>query len=272
LIIEFILKIKMSLALVKKNYEHYLTINTEIQLFNKEEYHFHIVYLINCLINPNYMDWLFHQISLVTYMNSPIYIIATISKDNETEFKEKVHTLFPNVCIEIECYYENEFEYRGIKKVWELGQIHNKRNDIILYFHSKHITRSEWYYYVSKHDYIAVLKEMDKVKEIFTIFPSIDKVGWMSGGNGWIWINFWYARGSYISRVEKPLKTEQRFYYEDWLGRKVKPGEELICDFERPRDFYENTLSNCYGFSSDKTTYGNIGSYFCSERQTYFTI
>ena len=69
------------------------------------------------------MDWLFHQISLVTYMNSPIYIIATISKDNETEFKEKVHTLFPNVCIEIECYYENEFEYRGISRKRTVNKI-----------------------------------------------------------------------------------------------------------------------------------------------------
>ena len=66
------------------------------------------------------------------------------------------------------------------------------------------------------------------------------------GGNGWIWYNFWYARGSYIKYVERPIKTYRRHYYEDWLGRKVKNENYIICDNERSYIFYENTLNTCY--------------------------
>jgi len=61
---------------------------------------------------------------------------------------------------------------------------------------------------VIKNDhYNIILKDIELIKEIFTIFPIIDKIGYCSGGIGWIWYNFWYVRGSYINKVEMPIKT-----------------------------------------------------------------
>jgi hypothetical protein len=253
-------------TLVKKNYEHYVNknINLDINLDKNLDknldikYNIYVVYFINCMVNNNYMEWLINQINLVKDFGE-IYIVATLYKNNEEKFRKDVLALFPKVGIE--CYYENEHEYRGILKVWELGRKFNNSNDIILYFHSKGVTRHRNYASTKDADYNIVLQDINKIKEIFTIFPSIDKVGFYSGGCGWLWVNFWYARGSYIYQVEKPLKTQRRHYYEDWLGRKVKPGDEL-CNTERDNTtYYENTLKNCYGFYTNKDNISNIGSY-----------
>jgi hypothetical protein len=201
------------MKLVKKVYDHYINIDTPINNINIEKYNLYTVYLINCLINNNYFDWLLNQINLIKDFGSTIYIIAIISKLNENLFKKKVLNFFPNV--NIICYSENEYEYRGILHVWNLGKIHNKKNDIILYFHSKGLTYHQSYDSNKNDNYNIILKDINKIKEIFTIFSKIDKVGFSSGGNGWIWYNFWYARGSYINQVEKPIKTNRRHYYED---------------------------------------------------------
>jgi len=249
--------------LIKKKYEHYVNIETRITLQDSEDYNLYIVYFINCMTNHNYMLWLINQIDLVKDFGGTIYIISTISEELETQFRINVTNFFPNV--NIECYYENEYEYRGILKVWELGQVYNKKNDIILYFHSKGITHHQIYESVENDNHNIILKDINKIKEIFSIFPDIDKVGYSSGGIGWIWYNFWYARGIYINRLEKPIKTERRHYYEDWLARKVESGDEF-CEIERSTEtYYKNTLKNCYGFFTDQSNIANIGNYFCTE-------
>jgi hypothetical protein len=247
------------MIVIKKEYEHYINIDYEINLNNGMNFNIHIVYFINCLVNDNYFDWLYNQLKLVINMNGTIYVIATIDPCKEESFKSNVTLFFPNIIII--CYYENEFEYRGIHKVWELGQIHNKPNDIILYFHSKGLTHHNCYQQNKYDEYNIILYDINKIKEIFSIFPKIDKIGYSSGGNGWIWYNFWYARGSYIFSVEEPIKTTRRHYYEDWLGRKVDINDKY-CETERPFTHYKNTLDTCYGFHTDKSIIANIGSCF----------
>ena len=257
--------------LVKKNYTHYVNvdINMQIDIDRVENYNLYIVYFINCLVNTNYMDWLVNQLNLVKDFGGTIYIVSTIVQSDEITFRQNVNKLFSNV--NIECHYENEFEYRGILKVWELGQIHNNANDIILYFHSKGVTHNKSYKDNAKDSYNIILKDINRIKEIFTIFPQIDKIGYSSGGCGWIWYNFWYVRGSYINQVERPIKIDRRHYYEDWLARKVDINDK-ICENERPFSHYKNSLINCYGFYTHKNIIGNIGSYFDSNNNKYYTI
>ena len=259
------------IKLIKHKYIHYIDDNVEVCLDNCEEqnYNIHIVYFISCVCNKNWFSWLFNQINLVTYMNATIYIVATIEEYNQVAFREIILKHFPNVIIE--CYYENEFEYRGIKKVWELGQIHNNKNDILLYFHSKGITHNPWYKFNKEDNYNIILKDIELIKEIFKIFPKIDKIGYSSGGAGWIWYNFWYVRGSYISQVERPVKTTRRHYYEDYIARKVADCDKY-CLEERPFSFYENTLNTCYNFYTDKINIKNIGSYYNPNVDKYFDI
>jgi len=203
-------------------------------------------------------------------MNATIYIISTIQKSDEDLFRKTILEDFPNVIIE--CYYENEHEYRGIKKIWELGQIYNNRNDILLYFHSKGVTRHNSYESNENYKYNIILKDIELIKEIFTIFPKIDKIGYSCGGIGWIWYNFWYVRGSYINKVEHPIKTDRRHYYEDYISRKVNSHNDIYCLNERPFSYYENTINNCYNIYTDKKHIKNIGSYFCPNDNNYYDI
>ena len=225
---------------IVKNYTHHVLDSVNVDLQSVQNYNLHVVYFINGLVNNNYIDWLRNQLLLVQY-NCPIYVVACIYSSDENNFRESIKKLFPSWNIHIECYYTNEHEYRGILKVWELGQIHNATNDIILYFHSKGITHSHNYDVHKNDNYNIILKDIDKIKEIFTIFPTIDKVGYSSSHVGWIWYNFWFVRGSYVYMVEKPIKTERRHYYEDWLCRKVDESDKTP-DNERSISYYKNTL------------------------------
>ena len=60
----------------------------------------------------------------------------------------------------------------------------------------------------------------DVLEKIFRLH-SINKIGILTGGNGWSWFNFWIARSSYLSKLEKPKMTKYACYYEDWLGRSI---------------------------------------------------
>jgi hypothetical protein len=265
---------------IKHKYTHYLNIPTHVSPYKEIPYHFHIVYYINCQINPNYFDWLMNQIGMVWnnggFAAATIYIIATISKEKQEEFIRDTLSLFPGVIIE--CHIENEYEYRPILKVWELGQIHNESTNIFLYFHSKGISHDTSYksntYVGSTHDYTNIIRELDRVKEVFTLFPKIDKVGYFAGGCGWIWFNFWYARGSYIHLLERPIRTERRHYYEDWLARIVESSDDQICANERcNRIYYKNTLDSCYGFYADEIAgVANIGNYYCPEKEAFYPV
>jgi hypothetical protein len=254
------------MKIIKKKYTHYVSDSVEVDLTTEEKYNVFVVYFINGLTNSNYLDWLYNQLPLVDY-SCPIYIVACIEKSQETFFRQSTTMLFPKLKLHIECYYTNEYEYRGILKVWELAQQHNKRTDIILYLHSKGVTRHKNYTINKDDKYNVILKNIDKIKEIFTIFPIIDKIGYSCSHEGWIWYNFWFVRGSYAFRVEKPIKTERRHYYEDWLTRKVDDKENHKK--ERPLSFYKNNMHSCYGFHTDKKTILNIGSWFDVLTYTY---
>jgi hypothetical protein len=258
--------------IVSKKYIHSITNecnDIEIDLIqNQKEYNIYIVYYINCLCNENYLDWLNNQIKIVEPLNSKIYIIATLNKNDEQGFLNHCYKNFNNC--EVECNYENNHEYPGILKAWILGQTYNKTNDIILYFHSKGITHNQ--HYVPNENLCSMLKDIDKIKEIFTIFPKIDKIGMNSGGIGWIWYNFWYARGSYINKVEKPIKTSRRHYYEDWISRKIINDNYVYTndDVEKSLNCYDNTLHSCYSLYTNNSTIANIGTYFCPNTGRFY--
>ena len=150
--------------------------------------------------------------------------------------------------------------------------MHRTKNDIFLYFHSKGLTRNNCYSQNKNDNYNVILQDQNKIKEIFDLFPQIDKVGYLFGGIGWIWFNFWFARGSYLCGVERPIKTGRRHYYEDWLGRQLKEGGDMFPEIETGIDNYIKNINNCYGFETDKLNYGNIWWYFNSENNNIYKI
>lgn len=266
------------MILVEKKYKHYINdkVDIKVKLDRVEPYNIYIVYYINCLINENYFDWIYNHMKIVEPYGGTIFIIATISPENENSLRTKCLEHFPNITVQ--CNYINEYEYPGILKVWELGQQYRNRNDIILYFHSKGISHNINYnpsVNIHKTDIDnanIVISDIDRIKEIFNIFPTIKKIGYFAGGNGWIWYNFWWVRGNYVSKLEKPIKTNRRHYYEDWLGRRVPDNQPNIVYNDRPISFYKNTLHICYGIYTDCKKYGNIGSFWCPGAGKMFEI
>lgn len=260
-----------------------------------KQYNLYIVYYICCLINDNYFDWIKHQLPIVInqinnkniiQLNKSIFhIIVTIEKTKQNEFINKLYKLFPKQKFLVEFFTENIAEYEGINKVWELGQKHNKKNDIILYYHSKGMSWSKSYNNVDPQiahwNLESVIKDIKKPFQIFDKFLKIDKIGINCAKGGWVWGNFWYVRGSYINSLEKPIKTERRWYYEDWLGRVVANKKNIITDpdgNERPFcshssnnclfNFYKNISQNCYNlYTYDNLP--NIGYYWVPEIDKY---
>jgi hypothetical protein len=257
------------MKIVKKRYEHKLSDNIETPYdVNCEVVHYnlYIVYYVNCMINPNYFTWIENQLQFVVPYGGKIYLMCTIEEYNEVELKNKVHIRFPDADITIICNSINEYEYPGINKVWELSQEHNKSTDVIMYFHSKGITRCQTYNEsinllrgFHSHNCEEIIKDIERIYEIFSIFPAIDKITTTSGGVGWGWYNYWVARGSYLSKVEKPVKSSRRHYYEDWLARKlINPSINPSINENRDFSLYDATLNNCYQLFCEKHT-GNIG-------------
>ena len=147
------------MKIFKKIYSHYvndnISVETTINNIDIYNYNLHIVYYINCLINKNYFDWVYNQIKFVYNYEATIYVIATISIEDEEEFRKNLYQIYPKVIIE--CNYSNNYEYPGILKVWQLGQIYKNNNDIILYLHSKGITHHNEYKYNINDNYNNII-------------------------------------------------------------------------------------------------------------------
>ena len=259
------------MIIIKKKYEHKIAdgFDIEITMDREVKYQLFIVYYVNCMINKNYFTWIKNQLSFVAHYRGKIYVICTVEEEKETELKKKIKNCFPRTDITVECNSTNQYEYPGIKKVWDLGQIHNQENDIIMYFHSKGLSRCNYYkeaipLLINSHNCEEILKDINRIYEIYSIFPSIDKITTTCGGIGWGWYNYWVARGSYICKVEKPIITNRRHYYEDWLARKLSVNSELFNDVNENRvknsnfSLYENTIEQCYQLYCEEST-GNIG-------------
>jgi hypothetical protein len=232
--------------MIQRKYTHTteqpVIFNTSLHL----HYSFYIVYYINCTLNQNYLQWITNHLDKVQGIGGELYLFATINPPEEQSFREKIATLYPRA--QVHCNYTNQHEYPGILKVWELGQQHSSPTDVILYFQSKGITHESTYNGsgMSENRWTVILENPGLITEIFDIFPGVDKIGALAGGIGWIWYNFWFARGSYLNRVERPILTDRRHYYEDWLARVVEPGDNLPETERCNLSYYPNTLDSCY--------------------------
>jgi len=53
--------------------------------------------------------------------------------------------------------------------------------------------------------------------------PSIPHIG--VGGPGWQWMNFFWVRGSHLFNSPIPIRSTNRYYYEDYLSRRANPNQ-----------------------------------------------
>jgi hypothetical protein len=119
----------------------------------------------------------------------------------------------------------NRFEFPGILRVWELAHasaVRDPDRHVILYFHSKgmvnsctSIARSIWNRYLTK----MVVAPFARVLRRFAHDKNVDVAGYAVSAWGFVWFNFFYARASHVRTLLPPVESEDRFYYEHWLGK-----------------------------------------------------
>ena len=225
-----------------------------------------IVYFINSDISNCYLnvmkDQLDNFIKSKIFLNSSIKLFFIIIC-SDLEKRKDILKLINLKKIKYFFEYEVKFskdkhkEFEGINKVWELAKIKSNKNDLIIYLHAKGISymQNKFFYIrqpIEKFIFNLLIGNWEKNIELITRFNSIYKLGTLSGGNGWLWFNFWIAKASYISKLEKPLKRNRACYYEDWLGRCLIRKEDAGSD-EYLNDYQErflNTINNTYSILS----------------------
>lgn len=224
-----------------------------------------IVYFANLFVNPSYGPRLIReQLSdlVATGMTrfARIHIVLSVPPDFDyVSLQENLTFLFQRQYRSLEFHigHENCHEYPGIQQVHSLARDDCSRTHYLLYFHSKGITR-----FHGRRERVelalhkTVIVPWKHVLEIFNTHPTIDKIGSSTSTGGWIWWNYWWARASYLSQVERPVKTERRHYYEDWLCRVFLKPEEHVRETHADREenhfepeLYHHNVSNCWSLS-----------------------
>jgi hypothetical protein len=125
-------------------------------------------------------------------------------------------------------------EYPGIRRVWDVAweepsaDPHTNDNHVILYFHGKGMFNAPNPGQARSHENSALTKVVVEpwrnVVSLFASDPALHKAGFAAAPSGWIWYNFWWARASYVRQLVRPILTQRRHYYEDWVGRVRDPG------------------------------------------------
>jgi hypothetical protein len=190
-----------------------------------------IVYFLYVNRKSNWYSIVSGQLTeLVSYgiiHEADIYIHIVDTENLLSEVLTVIQNIIPFAIITTS--FKNQYEFPGIKLVYDLSQKY--QDDIFIYFHSKGMShnvhsRSATEMIIFKNTFESWRKHIQLFDEAQVnkvgLFPAIGynkdqaKLG-VPGG--WIWYNFWYSKGSYLSKCESPIVTDDRFYYEDWLAR-----------------------------------------------------
>lgn len=224
-----------------------------------------IVYFANLFVNPSNGPRLIREqltdlVATGMTRFARIHIVLSVPPDFDfMSLQENLTFLFQRQYLSLKFHigHENCHEYPAIQLVHSLAREDRNQTHYILYFHSKGITR---FYGRRERVELALHKTViapwKHVLEIFNAHPTIDKIGSSASTSGWIWWNYWWARASYIAQVERPVKTERRHYYEDWLCRVFLKPEEHLSEMHAGREenrfepeLYHHNVSNCWSLS-----------------------
>jgi len=246
---------------------------------SRASYSLYVVYFLNCKIQDNYGGWMKAQLGHVP-ADACLKIVA-VSSDCRSE--EAMYSIYQGMLRRrtgptmLECHDEPDietYEYHGIRAMWEIGQINPGRDDIVFYFHSKGLTHWDTWEEYEAHDIFhsrlgeKTIGQVDRVYEVFDLFPRVNKVGSKMSDGGFVWYNFMFARGSYLRRVEEPILTSRRYYYEDWICRVDLPTRGLHPGNATERRRKAIQLDDGYSLHADYVnSLPNMGVYFTPATQ-----
>lgn len=220
-----------------------------------------IVYFINADISNCYLKVMSDQLD--NFLQSKIFNLSNIELFfiiicSDLKKREDIKNLInlkkikKYVDFDIKFSSDEHKEFEGINKVWNLSKIKSNNNDLIIYLHAKGISymQNKFFYIrqpLEKFIFQLIIGRWERNIELINRFNSIYKLGTLSGGNGWLWFNFWIAKASYISNLEKPIKRNRACYYEDWLGR------YLIKEENKKSETYKNEYDEKFVNSINNT-------------------
>lgn len=143
-----------------------------------------------------------------------LYIHVTDTNSYIEEIKKLIYTIVPGAKVSESS--ENQFEYPAIKLVYDLAKQYPDNN--FIYFHSKGMTHN--LHSRSLQEMMLFTKSFENWRKNLQLLDQdgVNKAGLFSAELGWIWYNFWYARGKYLATCAEPEVSNFRYYYESWLG------------------------------------------------------
>jgi len=187
------------------------------------------------------------------FENSILYIHVT---DPSNTF-EDVRYFIQQICPLAKISYSsiNQYEYDALKLVYDLAKLDSEA--IYIYFHTKGMSHQ-----LNSRDIDEIAlttSTFQNWRENVRIFEDnhINKVGLFpaiedyhknpksKSVGGWIWFNFWYARGAYLAQCPTPAQTSNRYLFEEWLGGDQNDSAVLKSDcysiYSKSTDFYNAT-------------------------------
>ncbi len=176
--------------------------------------------------------------------------------------------------VDVNVTLANVFEYPGTYRAWRLGVEHPE--DVIAYIHSKGASKKDFTFALRY--FTGTFAPVRSVLQMFARCRWVTHAGPLCAKNnvadshltprsqGFVWQNFWYARGSYLARLEEPRLYRaalHRYYYELWLGRlrcRSSPVRDMfgaVCFNDRQQDcfsmFHLRTSALSYSTGKKRT-------------------
>ena len=184
-----------------------------------------IVYYCWCNINKNYKNIIFGQLDDIINCGilniSKIHIVCCCE---DVKIMEEVKLIFESKlkCYEYEINFhtENRYEYYGIKKLYDLSNL--EPDKYFIYLHSKGMFN---YGNINeRHIYETTLTNgtfynFPQTINLFHKNPDIIKAALFPAFQHqceFCWLNFFWAKGSYLITCDNPIITNDRYYYERW--------------------------------------------------------
>jgi hypothetical protein len=154
---------------------------------------------------------------------SKIYIeISCQYEDINIDIHSFIIELIKDYDYEINFHSDNKYEYFGIKKLYDLAKY--EPNKYYLYLHSKgmfNYNNKDKRHIYEKTLTVGTVSQFKNVIQIFNTHENISKIGLFPSNlhnQNFIWLNFFWCRGTYINTCQDPEITEDRYYYERWSG------------------------------------------------------
>ena len=119
--------------------------------------------------------------------------------------------------------HENAFEYPAIHSLYRIARSEADaaaRNHLFLYFHTKGMVNHG--VLTERMDtglFDATIVPWRAVAQQFIEDSSIRVAGWMPSYAGYVWRNFWWARGDYVKQLSEPKRGVKRHWFEAWLSK-----------------------------------------------------